>query len=824
MSKQPAQESEPKSEPANAPGMDADAMSAHEGAVQVLRTRMRDFVTEWTEVLGAEWQCDRAVDLHEKLDQLVACADQLKVASLTEPALELIVYMCSFLEAASYPNRSQHQHMRELVQRLGRALDRRSEKPVRRTVLAQSSKHNIAFYLRREDNDLSGLATQLGQHRYIVHPFDNLEMAVGAASRIRPDVLIVEGFFVPQLHLLIDAIERRNESGKETVACLVLIEAADLDRTLFAQRAGADVVTTQTDPVVLAAQIDEMLVQRRSQSYRVLIVEDDRAQAQFCESVLRHRGMVSQVCATGGEVLAAITEFKPDLVLLDLYLPDCNGIEVAQRVRERPELALLPLVFLSGEHDLDLRFDAIRMGGDDFITKPIKPRHLLLTVESRVRRARLLGGNEAQGGDRRGALVSRETFVRDVERCAGDVQEHCLILAMIAVDGQDVLREHVGFVAMGVLAQQVAVSLGAELRHVHPPCACADLAFLMMFRGSSEQALQQEIDALRERLQKRLWLSAEHTTQLHFTVAGLRLTPEVTNVEALIAKVMRLCRNTQEAGGARTELDLRIPGSQLNDDPQTRVIKSMLRGPMTSDMVRLSFQARVPLTGQLTGQYVVRMVLTPPKFSHSLVLDSAVYGPVANKLGLMPRVDRALFHHALRRLNGALSTKRDLHLIVPVSAQSLFDPAFVPWLVTELRSQQLPMQAIAIEFEALELIDSMAKLDSALDALQRVGVHLSLALQPNDVSSRKLIGHPAFSSIVVQRPTSIAETPGVNAWTSVAHLVSEMRGLGKVIIALGISDMHDLAVLVQLGVHYAQGDLLCPWLAQMSFDFTEVSI
>ena len=94
---------------------------------------------------------------------------------------------------------------------------------------------------------------------------------------------------------------------------------------------------------------------------RVLIVEDDRGQAKFCESILRHRGMLTRVCEDPAAVPAALSDFKPDLVLLDLYLPGSNGIEIAQRIRESGH-AFLPIVFLSGELDPDLRFDAIRMG------------------------------------------------------------------------------------------------------------------------------------------------------------------------------------------------------------------------------------------------------------------------------------------------------------------------------------------------------------------------------------------------------------------------------------------------------------------------------
>src|SRR6185436_1587909 len=106
----------------------------------------------------------------------------------------------------------------------------------------------------------------------------------------------------------------------------------------------------------------------------------------------------------------------------------------------------VPIVFLSGEQDIERRFDAIRLGGDDFLNKPIKPRHLVSMVESRVRRARLLKQDAAvsAGRDRRGALGGRELLMRELVR-TGAAGTRALVL--VAVDREQTVRESVGFAA-----------------------------------------------------------------------------------------------------------------------------------------------------------------------------------------------------------------------------------------------------------------------------------------------------------------------------------------------------------------------------------------
>ena len=79
------------------------------------------------------------------------------------------------------------------------------------------------------------------------------------------------------------------------------------------------------------------------------------ARAKFCDSILRHCGMVTSICEDAARVAPMLNEFKPDLVLLDMYLPSSNGIEIAQHIRNQPRHAFLPIVFLTGENNPDAR-------------------------------------------------------------------------------------------------------------------------------------------------------------------------------------------------------------------------------------------------------------------------------------------------------------------------------------------------------------------------------------------------------------------------------------------------------------------------------------
>ena len=116
---------------------------------------------------------------------------------------------------------------------------------------------------------------------------------------------------------------------------------------------------------------------------RVLVVDDDKAQAEMLEIVLRNEGYEPPVVIRGDEVLAAFREFKPDLVLLDLMLPGKDGIDVCKEIRAESGV---PIVMLTAKSDTVDIVVGLESGADDYVVKPFKPKELVARVRARLRR------------------------------------------------------------------------------------------------------------------------------------------------------------------------------------------------------------------------------------------------------------------------------------------------------------------------------------------------------------------------------------------------------------------------------------------------------
>jgi len=116
----------------------------------------------------------------------------------------------------------------------------------------------------------------------------------------------------------------------------------------------------------------------------VLVVEDESSIASFVALYLKNAGYAVRTAATGGEALSAVAAEHPDLIVLDLMLPDIDGIEVCKRIRQRSDLPILMLT--ARDEDVD-KIIGLEVGADDYLTKPFNPRELVARVKSILRRA-----------------------------------------------------------------------------------------------------------------------------------------------------------------------------------------------------------------------------------------------------------------------------------------------------------------------------------------------------------------------------------------------------------------------------------------------------
>jgi DNA-binding response OmpR family regulator len=153
-----------------------------------------------------------------------------------------------------------------------------------------------------------------------------------------------------------------------------------------------------------------------SQPQTVLVVEDEQAIASFVSLYLKNAGYAVRAVATGAGALNAVAAEVPSLIILDLNLPDTDGIEICRRIRKSSDVPILMLT--ARDEDVD-KIIGLEVGADDYLTKPFNPRELVARVKSVLRRSttdrRIDGGEELRHGDLVINAGRREVLVGDDE-------------------------------------------------------------------------------------------------------------------------------------------------------------------------------------------------------------------------------------------------------------------------------------------------------------------------------------------------------------------------------------------------------------------------
>lgn len=119
---------------------------------------------------------------------------------------------------------------------------------------------------------------------------------------------------------------------------------------------------------------------------RIAIVEDEAELASLIEYNLVRHGYESHILTGSKGTLKLLEQAKPDLIVLDVMLPDADGFELCRQIRQSPVLARIPVLFLTARSDEVDRVLGLEIGGDDYMTKPFSPRELIARVKAHLRR------------------------------------------------------------------------------------------------------------------------------------------------------------------------------------------------------------------------------------------------------------------------------------------------------------------------------------------------------------------------------------------------------------------------------------------------------
>lgn len=283
-----------------------------------------------------------------------------------------------------------------------------------------------------------------------------------------------------------------------TASQLIYLGApSDIEVIVALMRAGLDVTLPLEEgaSAVLNCILD--LVQNyEPDKFRVLVVEDSRVAATLIQRTLAEHGLDSHAILDPGKLLEEVESYRPDLILMDMHMPRFNGVEATRVLRQMAAYKSLPIVYLSGEADIGMQVEALRLGGDQFLSKPFNPVLLTAVVKTKIERFR-----EMQRSTRVDGLTGLLNHTAAKSQLKSMVERigpaDTLTVAMIDIDHFKSVNDTYGHPVGDQVIRSLAWLLKGRLRSTDLIGRYGGEEFLIALPGIALEQARQVIDRIR---------------------------------------------------------------------------------------------------------------------------------------------------------------------------------------------------------------------------------------------------------------------------------------------------------------------------------------
>lgn len=471
-----------------------------------LPEKLKQLEQMWEQLLQNGWDGEGFQTLHCMVHSLTGSGKTFGFSSLSDAARNLEEHLKQIAQAKTALNEDQRQHIHTLISELRQAADYREALfSDQAGLIAVAPPNHDALSLRRifvledEPEQAEELKVQLGYFGYEVTVFNTLA-DFRFAMQQTSDVVILTDIAFPNNSLGGIEVIKEIQQGRDIPLSVIFISVHDefLIRLEAARAGGIAYLSKPVNIGKLIDKLDALTSTLATSPYRVMIIDDSVDITTYYSEVLEQAGMTTKVVHNPLNVIKTLLEFAPDLILIDLYMPKCNGMDLAKVIRQIDAFVSIPIVFLSAEIDLDKQLVAMSLGGDDFLAKPILPQHLISSVNSRIRRSLILRSLVLR--DSLTGLFNHTAIKDELDREVVRSKRHgtSLVFAMIDIDHFKQINDTYGHPIGDRVIKSLARLLKQRLRASDLVGRYGGEEFAVILVNADRAAALQVLDTIRQ--------------------------------------------------------------------------------------------------------------------------------------------------------------------------------------------------------------------------------------------------------------------------------------------------------------------------------------
>ncbi len=392
------------------------------------------------------------------------------------------------------------------------------------------------IYVLEDDPDVANEVCMTLRHfGHQVEHFATIAAAEAEILRRPPDFMICDIMFSDEGRETPDAIAQLQAQLPSAIPVIFVSTRTDFAAYHAAVRAGAvGYFVKPLDIIRLVDCFENYLDRNRSTPYRVLIIDDDQSLAEHYKLVLGSADIRAEVISDPRDIFTLLNDFHPELILLDINMPGCSGIELAQVIRLNQDWLRVPITYLSSEQDEEKRALAMGRAGDDFLSKPLSDLELITAVSVRAARSRQL--SDALDRDSLTGLLKHSRIKEqvDIELNRAQRTGDKLSVVMVDLDHFKQINDSYGHPAGDKVIKAMAHLLRQRLRKMDAVGRYGGEEFVAVLPRCSRAEAQALMEDIRKRFRDISFTVDQKTFHVTLSAGIAAFEPDIERADQLL--------------------------------------------------------------------------------------------------------------------------------------------------------------------------------------------------------------------------------------------------------------------------------------------------
>jgi PleD family two-component response regulator/EAL domain-containing protein (putative c-di-GMP-specific phosphodiesterase class I) len=676
----------------------------------------------WPLLPSGIWNSSGIRSVFRYLSDLNRRSRQAGLVNINELTQELEKRISEIHQKGIKPDAEEIGHLNQLYGKLQSAVAAVQESDIQQ---ASGESGYDLIYLHQNNRSDEPITDAIINNGWRVLSLETIEDLLKSLIKEPVKVILIDTQYIQgmsEINPLLDQLRRQQKSHPELI---FLTQECDIEIRLEVLRTG--VTQCFSKPINindLMVSIKQTISPQPKPRQRVLVVEDDESQAKFASTLLNKGGLKTLTITDPLSVLEAVKQFQPDLILMDLYMPGANGIELTQVIRERTDLLNIPIVFLSGEDDMEKKLLALYTGADDFLTKPVRPQHLLATVKTRINRAQVVFSAGARGNiDHATGLHNRKVLLQQLDRHCQESRGEANVSGLFTITFAD--PETHGAAESGIdNLQDAAHAIRERLNKSDVLTRASDHSLGVMIKRNSIEQIEQTGQTLYDCLNSVTAGQQQQQNEFTFGIGLAFIDTELqdTDINLSRSETASLEAYRQHASGViNYQMQHQTTGAAepSPDEFQRQQFLNALNTKL------ITFKEQRFNAAHEVAKEIIELIPLPAPATDIILLSNDSF-VTAEQHGLSDEFDRYIVQYALKMLAQIAHDGKPTQIMIPISALAMNNQTLIEFIKSELRQLQIVGTGLNIEFNLPALAKNLKQARHFLGELSSLGINTLL--------------------------------------------------------------------------------------------------